>query len=191
MKTRETIRIATVGAFGALLAACSSTPPPKPAPAPAAVHQLRAATANIAPASGTLVSGRLNIEAVDGGVRIRGELGGLGRGTQHAIHVHERGDCSAADGSSAGGHFNPTNALHGRAGQGPHHVGDMDNLRADANGVAQVDIHLRGVVLGGGAPVDVLGRAIIVHAAPDDYSSQPSGNAGARIGCGVIEAKRY
>ncbi len=191
MKTRETIRIATVGAFGALLAACSSTPPPKPAPAPAAVHQLRAATANIAPASGTLVSGRLNIEAVDGGVRIRGELGGLGRGTQHAIHVHERGDCSAADGSSAGGHFNPTNALHGRAGQGPHHAGDMDNLRADANGVAQVDIHLRGVVLGGGAPVDVLGRAIIVHAAPDDYSSQPSGNAGARIGCGVIEAKRY
>lgn len=185
------IRIATVGAFGALLAACSSTPPPKPAPAAAAVHQLRAATVNIAPASGTLVSGRLDIEAVDGGVRIRGELGGLGRGTQHAIHVHERGDCSAADGSSAGGHFNPGNALHGRAGQGAHHAGDMDNLRTDANGVAQIDISLGGVVLGGGAPTDILSRAIIVHAAPDDYSSQPSGNAGARIGCGVIEAKRY
>ena len=173
------------------LTACSSTPPPKPAPAPAAVHQLRAATANIAPASGTLVSGRLRIEAVDGGVHIRGELGGLGRGTRHAIHVHERGDCTAADGSSAGGHFNPGNALHGRAGHGPHHAGDMDNLQADANGVARVDISLGGVLLGGGTPTDIVGRAIIVHAAPDDYTSQPSGNAGARIGCGVIEAMRY
>lgn len=191
MTTPVSARIATAGALCALLAACSSTPPPKPAPAPAAAHQLRAAVANIAPASGTLVSGRLNIEAVDGGVRIRGELGGLGRSTQHAIHVHERGDCSAADGSSAGGHFNPGNALHGRAGQGPHHAGDMDNLVTDADGVARVDTTVRGVVLGGGTPTDIVGKAIIVHAAPDDYASQPSGNAGARIGCGVIEAMRY
>lgn len=191
MRSTTSIRRFALAAAACTLSACSSTPPPKPAAAPAAVHQLRAAIANMAPASGTLVSGRLSMEAVDGGVRIRGELGGLGRGTQHAIHVHERGDCSAADGSSAGGHFNPGNALHGRAGRGQHHAGDMDNLQADANGVARVDIPLRGVVLGGGTPTDILGRAIIVHAAPDDYTSQPTGNAGGRIACGVIEAKRY
>jgi superoxide dismutase, Cu-Zn family len=173
-----------------VLSACASAPPPKPAPQPN-VHLLQNAVANIAPASGTLVSGRLKIAAMADGVRITGELGGLGRNATHAIHVHERGDCSAADGSSAGAHFNPSAAPHGRAGHGAHHAGDMDNLVADGNGVARVDIHLRGVILGGGAANDILGRAIIVHANPDDYTTQPTGNAGGRIGCGVIDAPRY
>jgi Cu-Zn family superoxide dismutase len=120
-------------------------------------------------------------------VYISGEIGGLGRGRTHAIHLHETGDCSAADASSAGGHFNPTGAAHGRAGHGAHHAGDMDNLVANAAGVAKVDVHLRGVALGGGGPDDIIRRAIVVHANADDYSTQPAGNAGPRIACGVIE----
>ena len=179
-------RIFAVSMFAASLAACASAPPPK-APQPVAQHRVQRAVANVAPASASLVSGRLSVIAVDGGVRIEGELGGLGRGGTHAIHVHERGDCSAADGSSAGGHFNPGAAAHGRAGSGVHHLGDMDNLVANAAGVAPVNLRLAGVTLGSGAANDILGRALVIHAGPDDYSSQPAGNSGARVGCGVIE----
>ncbi len=179
-------RIFAVSLFAASLAACVSAPPPK-TPEPVAQHRVQRAVANIAPASASLVSGRLLITAVDGGVRIEGELGGLGRGGTHAIHVHERGDCSAADGSSAGGHFNPGAAAHGRAGSSAHHLGDMDNLVANAAGVAPVNLRLEGVTLGSGAANDILSRALVIHAGPDDYSSQPAGNSGARVGCGVIE----
>ena len=179
-------RILTIGILTGALAACASAPPPKPV-APIPQHRMQRAQANLAPASASLVSGRLTITAIDGGVRIEGELGGLGRGGTHAIHVHERGDCSAADGSSAGGHFNPAASAHGRAGTPVHHLGDMDNLEANASGVARVDLRLMGVTLGSGAVNDILGRALVVHAGPDDYSSQPAGNSGPRVACGVIE----
>jgi Cu-Zn family superoxide dismutase len=180
------IRSLTVLSIALGLAACASAPPPTPAP-PKPQHRIQHAMANMAPASASLVSGRLLIDAIDGGVRIHGELGGLGRNGVHAIHVHERGDCSAADASTAGGHFNPDGVAHGRAGMPPHHLGDMDNLHANAQGVAKVDLHLHDVTLGSGAANDILGRAIIVHANPDDYTSQPTGNAGARVACGVID----
>jgi len=181
-------RILVVSILAASLAACASAPPPPKSVAPAQPqHRVQRAQANLAPASASLVSGRLAITAIDGGVRIEGELGGLGRGGTHAIHVHERGDCSAADASSAGGHFNPSSSAHGRAGTPVHHLGDMDNLTSNASGVARVDLRLMGVTLGSGAPNDILGRAVVVHADPDDYSSQPAGNAGARVGCGVIQ----
>jgi Cu-Zn family superoxide dismutase len=124
------------------------------------------------------------------GLHLRGEVGGLMPGSRHGFHIHEKGDCSAADASSAGGHFNPTGQPHGRAGQGAHHAGDADNLVADAKCVARVDAHLGGLSLGNGAANDVAGRAVIVHAAADDYSSQPAGNAGARVACGVIQVVR-
>jgi superoxide dismutase, Cu-Zn family len=178
-------RTLIVSGLAASLAACASAPPPPKAPP--LQHRVQHAVANVAPASASLVSGRLTITAVGDGVRIAGELGGLGRGGTHAIHVHERGDCSAADGSGAGGHFNPTAAAHGRASAPVHHAGDMDNLVANASGVARVDRHLVGVTLGSGGPDDILGRALVIHAGPDDYTSQPAGNAGARVGCGVIE----
>ncbi len=104
--------------------------------------------------------------------------------------MHEKGDCSAVDASSAGGHFNPAAQPHGRAGGGAHHAGDMDNLQANAEGVVHVDVRLRGVTLGGGAANDIAGRALVVHANADDYHSQPAGNAGARVACGVIRVTR-
>ena len=139
-----------------LLGACASAPPSPP----------KAVTAVSAAQAGT--------------------VGGFAANCQHGIHVHEKGDCSAVDASSAGGHFNPAATVHGRAGSGAHHAGDMDNLTADSQGVARVDIHLQGVTLGGGAANDIAGRALVVHLAPDDYRSQPAGNSGARVACGII-----
>ncbi|MCW0405497.1 superoxide dismutase family protein [Xanthomonas sontii] len=179
-----------------MLAACSSAPPKAPPPPPpkapplASAGTVQQAQAVLAPASGSLVSGKLSLVAAPGGVRITGTLGGLQPNRSFAFHVHERGDCSAADASSAGGHFNPLGAPHGRAGSGPHHAGDMDNLNANADGTAQIDVLLHGVVLGGSAANDIVGRALVAHADPDDYRSQPAGNAGARVACGVIRPLR-
>ena len=181
------MRIALFAACTAIgmVTACSTTPPPAAPPSPAAgtAHN---AVANLAAASGSLVSGKLQVMAMGTGVHIAGDIGGLAPGSTHGFHIHEKGDCSAADASSAGGHFNPTGSAHGRSDVPPHHAGDIDNIVADASGVAHVNTHVVGISLGGGGSNDLAGRAIVVHAAPDDYTSQPSGNAGARIACGVI-----
>ena len=144
----------------------------------------------LAPASASLVSGRLVLVPAGDGVHITGVIGGQAPRQVAGFHVHERGDCSAADASSAGAHFNPAGAPHGRAGSGAHHAGDMDNLQADNEGVAHVDTRLHQVTLGGGAPNDIAGKALVVHAQADDYRSQPAGNAGARVACGVIRVTR-
>ncbi|MEP6634388.1 MAG: superoxide dismutase family protein [Luteimonas sp.] len=186
---RHSPRYAALTAAILVLGACSSTPSTRnksASPGVKAVSTAQRATIHLAAASGSLVSGTLTAVPMGDGVHLTGQLGGLGANTTHAIHIHERGDCSAADASSAGGHFNPANSPHGRVGQGAHHGGDMDNIVANADGVANVDAHASGVTLGGGAANDVAGKAVVVHAAPDDYSSQPAGNAGARVACGVI-----
>jgi Cu-Zn family superoxide dismutase len=195
---RPVLVVATLAAVA--LSACatapSSTPPAASMPrhpravvtAPAA-STVPAAVAHIAGASGSLVSGTLALAPLHGGVHVTGELGGLAPGS-HGFHVHQTGDCSAADASSAGGHFNPAGSGHGRAGTAMHHAGDIDNLVADASGVAHIDVQLRGVSLGGNVATDIVGRALVVHAAPDDYQTQPAGNSGARIGCGVIRVRQ-
>lgn len=178
------------------VAGCASTPstfksattvPAKPMTGPSTAQR---AEANLASASGSIVSGKLTLVPMGNGVHVSGELGGFGPGSSHGFHIHEKGDCSAADASSAGGHFNPAGQPHGRAMQGAHHAGDSDNLVADSNGVAKIDTHISGVSLGGGAGNDIAGRAFVVHAVADDYMSQPSGNAGARVACGVIKVIR-
>jgi len=164
------------------LSACTTTP--APAPMPMEEHN---AVVHLASASGSLVSGTLQVMTMGpGAVHIAGEVGGLAPNSAHGFHVHENGDCSAADASSAGGHFNPAGSPHGRMDHDAHHAGDIDNIVADASGVAQVNMHVPGLTLGGGAASDIAGRAIIVHADPDDYASQPSGNAGKRVACGII-----
>jgi len=175
------------------LSACSTVPPTAArasATAAAGVSTARAATINLAPASASLVSGKLTAMPMGGGVHVTGEIGGLAPNSTHAIHIHEKGDCSAADASSAGGHFNPGVRMHGRVDTGAHHGGDMDNIVANPDGVARIDVHASGVTLGGGAANDVAGRAVVVHATADDYSSQPAGNAGARVACGIITVIR-
>jgi Cu-Zn family superoxide dismutase len=181
------MRIAMLATVSALtLAACASTPPATPAASSASSSTARMAIANLAPASGSLVSGKLMLMPMDNGVHVSGDIGGLAPGSSHGFHIHETGDCSAADASSAGGHFNPTASMHGKAEAGAHHAGDIDNIVADASGVAHVNAHVMGISLGGGAANDIAGRAFVVHAAADDYATQPSGNSGARIACGVV-----
>lgn len=188
---RPALRLLAAAVAATLLAACASTAPTSPAAPPAPASSAREGAANLSPASASLVSGKLTLMPMaGGGVHVRGEVGGLRPGGVHAFHIHQTGDCSAADASSAGGHFNPSGLPHGRAGHGAHHAGDADNLVANARGVAAVDAHFAGVTLGGGRANDIAGRAVVVHAAPDDYASQPAGNAGARVACGVIRIVR-
>jgi Cu-Zn family superoxide dismutase len=193
------IRITLVAATMTLMAACSAPPPREeatptaPAVAPAElvpVSTAQEATVNLASASASLVSGKLTLVPMGDGINIIGEVGGLKPGSAHGFHVHQTGDCNAVDASSAGSHFNPMGTQHGRAGIDPHHAGDIDNIVADADGVAKVDVHLSGVTLGGDGFNDIAGRAFIIHASPDDYASQPAGNAGARVACGVIKVTK-
>ena len=160
------------------------------APAPVAATQLAAsARATLLPVGESGVGGDLAFTIDNGAVRVTGQFTGLKPGATHAFHIHEFGNCTAADASSAGGHFNPAAAAHGnREGDGEHHAGDIPNQVAGADGVAAVDQRLEGLQIGGGGELDIIGRGVIVHADADDYTTQPTGNAGGRIACGVIEA---
>ena len=104
----------------------------------------------------------------------------------HAVHIHEYGDCSAPDGKSAGGHWNPTDVGHGKWGVGEYHLGDIGNITVGEDGTGSYELTTDLWEIGTGSDIDVVGKGIIVHADADDFISQPSGNAGARIGCGVI-----
>jgi Cu-Zn family superoxide dismutase len=172
-------------------AATPPVPTPAPVPPPAEPEApAAAATAALTATKDNTVTGELRFEAMDGGVRITGQVSGLKPDTEHGFHVHEKGDCSAPDAKSAGDHFNPASSAHGRVSAPVHHAGDTDNIVADATGVANVDTRLQGATVGDGAPTDVVGKGVIVHADPDDYTTQPTGNAGARLACGVIAAAR-
>lgn len=162
-----------------MLAACAST---------STQSNESMANVTLSPRSGSQVAGVLHVMPMGDGVHVTGTISGLTPNKAQAFHIHEKGDCSAADASSAGGHFNPAGDAHGRASAPHHHLGDNDNLVADANGIAHVNAHFAGAVLGGGGADDIVGKAVVVHADADDYTSQPSGNAGGRIACGVITA---
>lgn len=106
----------------------------------------------------------------------------------HAVHIHETGDCSAADGTSAGGHWNPEGVDHGAWGGDAHHLGDIGNMVVGEDGTGTIVLSTDRWTVGDGAPTDVLGKSIIVHVGADDFTTQPTGAAGGRIGCGVIAA---
>ena len=144
------------------------------------------ASATLAAKSGSMVSGNVDFREKDGKLLIEAKVAGLTPG-EHGFHVHEVGDCSAPDAASAKGHFNPAGKMHGRYDQAEHHGGDMPNLLADAQGVAQYSAEVGGLTLSG--PMGVVGRSIVIHADPDDYHSQPAGNSGKRVACGVIVAR--
>jgi len=176
--------------YGDAAAPATTEPAAEPAPADAAGGIALAAQARVVlqEVQGSGVSGELVFDPDGDALRLSGEVRGLPAGSTHGFHVHETGDCSAPDATSAGGHFNPMGAPHGDSQAAvPHHAGDMPNLVAGDDGVAQADKRLVGLRIGDGSEVDVVGRALIVHAQADDYTTQPTGNAGARIACGVIE----
>lgn len=131
------------------------------------------------------VSGTVGLAERHDRVLVHVDLSGLAPNSEHGFHIHDKGDCSAADASSAGGHFNPDQSSHGAATGSAHHAGDLPSLVADATGHVNADFVLENVTLGDG-PRSIVGRALIVHRDRDDFVTQPSGNSGARIACGVI-----
>lgn len=145
------------------------------------------AEAVLAPTAGSQANGKVSFTRTGDKVLVTAEVSGLTPGA-HGFHIHEKGDCSAPDATSAGGHFNPGGKPHGNPEHAEHHAGDMPQLIADARGVAKLTAYLDAVQMGEGA-ADIVGRSVIVHAAPDDFKTQPTGNSGARMACGVIVRK--
>lgn len=170
-----TLRVACLVSATTLLAACASMEAAGPK-----------AAATLEPRSGSTVSGTVSFHAVGDKLRIDGRIAGLTPGP-HGFHVHESGDCSAPDASSAKGHFNPAAKPHGHHGSPERHAGDMPNLVADSYGNAIVSGEVTMLSLGSDAN-SILNRSVVIHADPDDYKSQPAGNSGKRVACGTIHA---
>jgi len=143
------------------------------------------ATANLIALGGSSVNGVVRFTTQGDEVRVEGDITGLTPG-KHAIHIHEFGDCTAPDGLSAGDHFNPLKQPHGAPGEASH-PGDLGNLDADANGRAKLALDVPQITIDTGT-MGIIGRAVIVHEKADDLQSQPAGDAGARLACGVIRA---
>lgn len=135
------------------------------------------------PTEGNTASGTVTFTKTADGIRINAEMTGLSEG-KHGFHIHQLGDCSAPDGTSAGGHFDPENMPHGRPNDAERHVGDLGNIEAGADGNATLSMTDNLIAFQG--EHSIIGRAIIVHAGEDDLTSQPTGAAGARVACGVI-----
>lgn len=135
------------------------------------------------PTLGNKVTGIIHFTRVEGGVKITADIQNLSKG-KHGIHIHEYGDCSALDGSSAGGHYNPAVKMHGAPVDDDRHIGDMGNIEADESGKGLLEYVDKTLTLDG--PNSIIGRAVIIHANEDDLKTQPTGNAGARQACGVI-----
>jgi Cu-Zn family superoxide dismutase len=143
------------------------------------------ASAGLAPTKGNKTVGEVTFEQAGSKVRVTAQVINLKPNQEHGFHIHEVGDCSSGDGMSAKGHFNPYGKPHGQGAE--RHAGDMTNLKADAKGRATLVSELDIITLTPG-PASIIGRGVIIHADPDDYRTQPTGNAGARLACGVIKA---
>jgi len=147
------------------------------------------AVAMIESKSDSKLSGKVVFTETDGTVTLNANLSGLEKG-QHAIHIHAMGDCSAHDAKSAGGHWNPTNEKHGKWGEGEFHRGDIGNITADEDGNARLSMETDLWCLScDDSTKNIIGKSMMIHAGVDDLTSQPSGDAGSRVGCGVIELK--
>jgi superoxide dismutase, Cu-Zn family len=165
----------------------SAPPPPTSLPDAQTAPAQGAAVAMLAGTAESPVRGELQLTSAGDGVRVIGEIAGLTPGTQHGFHVHEHGDCSAPDASSAGAHFNPADAPHGGPEAAARHLGDIPNIQSNEKGTAEVNAVIAGATLNDGGPNNLVGKAFIVHAKADDYKTQPSGDSGARIACGVVQ----
>lgn len=151
---------------------------------------MKMAIATIKEANKSMVSGTVKFTQVDSQkVKIEVEVMNLAAG-EHALHLHEKGDCSAPDAKSAGGHWNPTGEKHGKRGSGEYHKGDITNLKTEkTNSMTFWSETISGWTIGGPDSTNIVGKAVIIHDGADDFTSQPSGAAGKRVACGVIEMK--
>ena len=172
------VRLAALLAAAALLAGCET------------VQDLwgsgAKATAKLEPTKGSTVRGTANFEQRRDKVRVTANVSGLRPNGEFGFHIHEIGDCSSGDGMSAKGHFNPLGKPHSSPTSAERHAGDMPMLRADSSGNAKLDTELDIITVAPG-PASIVGRGLIVHADPDDFKTQPTGNAGARLACAVIQ----
>jgi Cu-Zn family superoxide dismutase len=141
------------------------------------------AVAVLQPTEGNVVHGIVTFTKIEEGIKVVADVEGLSPG-KHGFHIHEYGDCSAPEGTSAGGHFNPDNMPHGAPTDMKRHVGDLGNLEADAEGKAHYERIDKIISFSGHH--SIIGRAVIIHAGEDDLTTQPTGNAGPRVACGVI-----
>jgi superoxide dismutase, Cu-Zn family len=144
------------------------------------------AIARLSPTGGNTARGDVFFSKETEGVRVEGEIIGLTPG-KHGFHIHDKGDCSAPDASSAGGHYNPTGMPHGGPRDGMRHVGDLGNITANQSGTARFAYTDNRISLEG--KHSIIGHSVVVDAGADDLQSQPSGNAGARVACGVVQKK--
>lgn len=145
-------------------------------------------TVNLESKSGSDLSGTVTFTEENGEVKMDAEINGLAEG-KHAIHIHQKADCSADDGKSAGGHWNPTNEKHGKWGDAEgYHKGDIGNFEVNAEGKGTISMTTDEWCIGcDDDNKNIVGKAVIIHDGVDDFTSQPSGAAGTRVGCGVIE----
>jgi Cu-Zn family superoxide dismutase len=187
MNTLRNLLVAT--AATCLGAGCSRQPPaPVVTAHPVVGGAIHQAVAVLNPTEGHRAQGLVRFTRDGGAVHVSVRVSGLAPG-EHGFHVHELGDCSALDASSAGGHFAPFANPHAGRNADRRHVGDLGNLSANASGVAETEfvdsrVTLAGPALSGTA--SILGRAVVVHSQRDDLVSQPAGDAGARVACGVV-----
>jgi Cu-Zn family superoxide dismutase len=166
------------------LAGCSSSQSSRsaaPPPAAAGPHL----TAMIEGRSGSALTGTATFTQASGAVHIVVDVNNAPEGV-HAVHLHEKGDCSAPDALSAGGHFNPTHMPHGSPDAPNHHAGDFGNMTVGADGHGHLELDSTILTIAPGE-MSVAGHAVVVHAKLDDMTTQPTGNAGGRIGCGVVK----
>jgi Cu-Zn family superoxide dismutase len=185
---KRILGIALMLSLASFVGGCGSQ---EPAPeetseAPVEAGEISRMDVLLASKSGSELTGIVILIQDNYGVSLQLNIEGTPPG-EHAVHIHEIGDCSADDGSSAGGHWNPTVEDHGKWGEPPHHLGDIGNIMVGEDGTGNLSLTTDRWTLGGGADNDIYGKAIIVHADPDDFSSQPTGAAGGRIGCAVIK----
>jgi len=145
-------------------------------------------TVALEPKSGTAVTGTATFTEKNGKVTFTAKMTGLQPGV-HAIHIHEKSDCSAPDASSAGGHWNPTFKKHGKWGVAEYHKGDIGNFTADAQGNGSITLTTEEWCIGcEDETKNILGKGLIVHQGADDFTTQPTGNAGGRAACaGIIK----
>jgi len=146
-------------------------------------REITSAIAVLYPTEGNSVRGQVIFTQVEGGIRINAYVEGLSPG-KHGFHIHELGDCSAPDGSSAGGHFNPDSMPHGGPYDASRHAGDLGNLVAGEDGIARYERVDFQISFSG--EHSIIGLAAVVHAGEDDFTTQPSGDSGPRVACGVI-----